>query len=73
MNSTVVYIDTPYLTIEEYGRRAGLTKNSVVQRIKKGLLPVVRLSTEPGKRGSVMVNNALLIKEAMAQEEWRNE
>ncbi|WP_250655041.1 hypothetical protein [Alkalimarinus coralli] len=73
MNSPVLYIDTPYLSIDEYARRAGLSAEQVRSRIKKAMIPSIVLASEPGKRGAIMVNNALLIKEAMEQEGWRDE
>ena len=56
-----VVIDTPYLSVEEYARRTGMTERSVRERCIKGQLPVRK--RRDGER--FFVNNALLMKEAL--------
>jgi hypothetical protein len=62
MSSTIVTIATPYLTVSEFARQTGLSRRAVLERCKKGQLPVKERYVRGGK---YLINNALLIKQAL--------
>lgn len=65
-NITVhVSIDAPYLSPEEYARRTGQSTTAVSQQAKLGKLPIRKRAEGETK---VLINNALLFTEALAQE-----
>lgn len=63
-----VVIDTPYVTPDEFARRAGLSERSVRHKIDQGMI-LVR-EKEPGqKKGTVFINMIHLAMEAAEQAE----
>ena len=67
MNKLIVHIDTPYMTAQQYAERVGLTPDSVRSKINLGHIPTVKQGR------SRLVNFALLMKEALEAEDWRDE
>lgn len=59
-----VHIDTPYLSVSEYAKRTGQTEKAVQNDCKRGKLPCAPRVTG----GKFMINNAMLIKQALEQE-----
>jgi len=57
-----VHIDAPYLSVEEYARRTGLSVRAVRDRCIRGQLPV-QPREKDGER--YMINVAFLTKQAL--------
>lgn len=57
-----VQVDSPYVTCEEYARRAGLSSRAVRERCMAGTLPVAPRKKD-GER--YLVNLALLTRQAL--------
>ncbi|MDP9518523.1 MULTISPECIES: hypothetical protein [Pseudomonas] len=62
-----ITIDTPYVTPNEFARRAGLTERSVRHKIDQGMI-LVR-DKQPGEKGTVFINMIYLALEAAEQAE----
>ncbi len=62
---TGIYIDTPFLSVDEYARRTGMTRSVVVRMCRDGDLPTRRRKSDSAP---YYVNNALLIKKAIESE-----
>lgn len=60
-----VYIDTPYVTVDEYARRTGLTSDAVQTMCKRGQLPV-----KERKKGERFFINMNLLNRQAAEQEW---
>jgi len=60
--TTVVHIDTPYLTLDEYAKRIGLSKGAVAQRARKGEYPLKPRKTD---KDTMFINMALMTKLAL--------
>lgn len=67
MSNITVTIATPYLTVGEFAKQTGLTERAVVERCKRGQLPVMNEVRQKGSK--FLINNALLIKQAL-EAEW---
>ncbi len=61
-SNVIVSIDTPYLTIEEYAKRIGLSSRAVAERARAGEYP---LKPRKSSADKIFINNALLIKQAL--------
>lgn len=62
-----ITIDTPYVTPNEFARRAGLSERSVRHKIDQGMI-LVR-EKKPGEKGTVFINMIYLAIEAAEQAE----
>lgn len=62
-----ITIDTPYVTPNEFARRAGLSERSVRHKIDQGAI-LVREKTS-GEKGTVFINMIYLAMEAAEQAE----
>lgn len=62
-----IAIDTPYMTPNEFARRAGLSERSVRHKIEQGMI-LVR-EKKDGEKGTVFINMIHLAMEAAAQAE----
>lgn len=62
-----IVIDTPYVTPNEFARRAGLTERSVRHKIEQGMLVIKEKA--PGEKGTVFINMVHLTMEAAEQAE----
>jgi hypothetical protein len=62
-----ITVDTPYMTPNEFARRAGLSERSVRHKIDQGLI-LVREKKE-GEKGTVFINMIHLAMEAADQAE----
>ncbi|WP_241649706.1 regulator [Rosenbergiella collisarenosi] len=60
-----ITIPEPYLPLEEYCRRTGLSRNTAVQLISDGRLPIKPKGVK--KRGLVEVNMAALTIQALSE------
>ena len=66
MNTNLaIFIDAPFLAVDEYARRTGQTTRSVKLQCQQGKLPVRKRNSDQEK---YYVNNALLIKQALEAE-----
>lgn len=62
-----ITVDTPYMTPNEFARRAGLSERSVRHKIDQGMI-LVREKKE-GEKGTVFINMIYLAMEAADQAE----
>jgi hypothetical protein len=62
-----ITVDTPYMTPNEFARRAGLSERSVRHKIDQGMI-LVREKKE-GEKGTVFINMIHLAMEAADQAE----
>lgn len=62
-----ITVDTPYMTPNEFARRAGLSERSVRHKIDQGMI-LVRERKE-GEKGTVFINMIYLAMEAADQAE----
>lgn len=62
-----ITVDTPYMTPNEFARRAGLSERSVRHKIDQGMI-LVREKKE-GEKGTVFINMIYLAMEAAVQAE----
>ena len=60
-----VFIDAPFLSTQEYARRSGLKQPAIIRLCRAGRLPVMKRESE---KEPFIINNALLIKNALKQE-----
>jgi len=60
--TTIVQIDSPYLTPKEFAKRIGLTESAVRQRASKGEYPLKPRKTENDK---IFINVALMTARAL--------
>ncbi|NBN73632.1 regulator [Proteus sp. G2615] len=61
-----ITIPEPYITIEEYVKRSGLSRNTVKNMIADGRLPV-RAKSKDLKQSTVFINLAALTVEALSK------
>jgi len=62
-----ITIDTPYLTVQEFARRSGLSDRSIRREIEQGHY-VIRPKVE-GSKSSVLINMVHMAMEAADQAE----
>lgn len=64
MTTFTVQMDTPYLSFEEYARRAGISLHLVRRQASEGKLPL-RAKTKP--KDKPFINMVALYQEALTQ------
>ena len=62
-----ITIDTPYLTVQEFARRSGLSDRSIRREIEQGHY-LIRPKVE-GSKSAVLINMVHMAMEAAAQAE----
>lgn len=62
--SAIIHIDSPLLTIEEFAKRSGMTKDAVRHKVNNGELPTVDTRLDPTKRGRIYINMVKLVEMA---------
>jgi len=62
-----IAIDTPYVTVQEFSRRSGLSDRSIRREIEQGNY-IIRPKTE-GSKSSVLINMVHMTMEAAEQAE----
>ena len=63
-----ITIDTPYVTVQEFARRSGLSDRSIRREIEQGHF-IVRPKDGKGEKSTVFINMVHLAKEAAEQAE----
>ncbi|TXR52054.1 hypothetical protein [Reinekea thalattae] len=64
-NNLTVHIDAPYISLDEYAKRTGQTREAVTKQCQRGKLPI---KPRENRNTPYMINNALLIKQALSAE-----
>ncbi|OCG20553.1 MULTISPECIES: hypothetical protein [unclassified Gilliamella] len=54
-----------YMTVEEYAKHSGMKEKTIKDYVHKGYLPI-RKKNITGKRSIILINNAALVAEALA-------
>lgn len=63
-----ITIDTPYVTVQEFARRSGLSDRSIRREIEQGHF-IVRPKDGKGEKSTVFINMVHLAMEAAEQAE----